>query len=109
MEGFSKREKAFEAQFTHDEELRFRVMSKRNRMLGHWAAKQMGLSEAAAVAYGKEIVAFAFTCPEDEQLIKKVCGDFEELGVEISAHRIQKMLESFFREAHEELHEDTES
>ena len=36
-------EKEFEARFKHDQELQFKVTARRNRLLGLWAAEQMGL------------------------------------------------------------------
>ena len=46
MTQFNDRERAFESKFAHDEEMRFRIIARRNRLLGEWAARQMGLSEA---------------------------------------------------------------
>ena len=51
MTTFDDRERAFETKFAHDEELRFRVIARRNRLLGGWAARLMGLSDAEADAY----------------------------------------------------------
>src|SRR5579871_2251830 len=53
---FDEREKGYEAKWVHDEELRFRVFSRRNRMLGLWAAGEMGLRGADAEAYAKDII-----------------------------------------------------
>ena len=46
MTQFDDRERAFEAKFAHDEEMQFRISARRNRLLGEWAARQMGLTEA---------------------------------------------------------------
>ncbi len=46
MTQFDDRERAFKSKFAHDEEMRFRIIARRNRLLGEWAARQMGLSEA---------------------------------------------------------------
>ena len=46
MTQFNDRERAFETKFAHDEEMKFRIIARRNRLLGEWAARQMGLSEA---------------------------------------------------------------
>ena len=50
MTTFDDRERAFETKFAHDEEMRFRLIARRNKLLGMWAAKQMNLSQAE---YGK--------------------------------------------------------
>jgi hypothetical protein len=35
---FEKRQKGFESKWAHDEELRFKVFARRNKLLGVWAA-----------------------------------------------------------------------
>ena len=46
MSSFEKREKSFESKWAHDEELRFKVMARRNKLLGLWAAGEMGKGAA---------------------------------------------------------------
>ena len=53
MTSFNKREQGFEAKYIHDEELRFKAFARCNKMLGNWAAAQLGLTGDAAVAYSK--------------------------------------------------------
>jgi hypothetical protein len=64
MTTFDKREEGFEKQFAHDEDLKFKAMARRNKLLGLWAAEKMGLTGAEADAYAKEVV----------------MSDFEEAG-----------------------------
>ena len=42
MSSFEDRKKNFENKFAHDEELKFKVNSKRNKYLGEWAAEILG-------------------------------------------------------------------
>ena len=67
MTEFNEREKAFEAKFKLDEELRFKANARRNRLLGVWAAEQMGLGESDADAYAKEVVKADFEKPGDDE------------------------------------------
>ena len=60
MTTFQDREKEFEARFKHDEELKFKVTARRNRLLGEWAAARMGLTGEAADAYAREVVEAEF-------------------------------------------------
>src|SRR5690348_17791157 len=48
MTTFDKREDAFEKQFAHDEELKFKAEARRNKLLGLWAAEKLGKSGADA-------------------------------------------------------------
>jgi len=41
MTTFDKREQAFEAQFVHDEEMRFKAVARSNKLLGNWAAARL--------------------------------------------------------------------
>ena len=38
MTTFDKRAEGFEKKFAHDEELQFKAMARRNKLLGLWAA-----------------------------------------------------------------------
>jgi hypothetical protein len=51
MSQFEDRQRAFESKFAHDEEMKFRIAARRNRLLGEWAARQMGLTDAEAESY----------------------------------------------------------
>ena len=92
MTTFDDRERAFEAKFAHDDELRFRVTARRNRLLGEWAARQMGLSDAETDAYAKEVVRADFEEAGDEDVIRKVLGDLTSAGVESDEAQIREAL-----------------
>ena len=70
MSGFDKREEGFEKKFAHDEELRFKAMARRNKLLGLWAAEKCGLSGADAEAYAKTVVIADFDEPGDEDVYR---------------------------------------
>ncbi len=56
MSTFDRREEAFESKFAHDEELRFKAVARRNKLLGLWAAEKLGLGADKAQDYAKEVV-----------------------------------------------------
>ena len=72
---FDKREEGFEKQFAHDEELRFKAMARRNKMLGLWAAGLLGKTGADAEAYAKEVVLADFEEAGDNDVVRKVLKD----------------------------------
>jgi hypothetical protein len=74
-DGFKDREKGFESKWAHDEELRFKVMARRNKLLGQWAAGLNGLSGADADAYAKTVVAADFEESGDEDVFRKLKAD----------------------------------
>jgi hypothetical protein len=78
---FDKREEGFEKQFAHDEELRFKAMARRNKLLGLWAAEVLGKSGADAEAYAKEVVLADFEEAGDNDVLRKVTNDLAAKGV----------------------------
>ncbi len=81
MTTFDKREEGFEKKFAHDEELRFKSMARRNKLLGLWAAGVLGKSGADADAYAKEVVLADFEEAGDNDVVRKVVKDLEGKGV----------------------------
>jgi len=75
MTTFDKREEGFEKQFAHDEELRFKAMARRNKLLGLWAAGILGKSGTDADAYAKEVVLADFEEEGDNDVVRKVVND----------------------------------
>ena len=72
---FDKREEGFEKQFAHDEELRFKAMARRNKLLGLWAAGLLGKSGAEAEAYATEVVLADFEEAGDNDVVRKLVKD----------------------------------
>jgi hypothetical protein len=77
---FDKREEGFEKQFAHDEELRFKAMARRNKLLGLWAAGILGKSGPDAEAYAKEVVMADFESG-DKDVAHKIIKDLEPKGI----------------------------
>ena len=92
MTQFDDRERAFEAKFARDEEMQFRVLARRNRLLGEWAAKLMGLSEVETESYAKDVIRADFEEAGDEDVIRKLLGDLTAAGVEIDEERIRAAM-----------------
>lgn len=92
MSTFDKREQGFENKFAHDEELRFKAEARRNRMLGMWAAEKLGLSGEEAEAYAKSVVLADFEEPGDEDVYRKVKGDFEAKNIDVSEHQLRREM-----------------
>jgi hypothetical protein len=92
MTTFDDRERAFETKYAHDEDLRFRVIARRNRLLGGWAARLMGLSDAEADAYAKDVIRADFEEAGDEDVIRKLLGDLTAAGVETDDSKIREAL-----------------
>ncbi|MDE2375813.1 DUF1476 domain-containing protein [Bradyrhizobium sp.] len=81
MTTFDKREQGFEAKFIHDEELRFKVMARANKLLGNWAAAQLGLAGEQATAYANDVVTTHLETQTIDDVLQKVAGDLAAKGV----------------------------
>ena len=107
MTTFDDRERAFETKFAHDEEMRFRITARRNRLLGAWAARQMGLSEAEMESYAKDVVRSDFEEAGDHDVVRKVLGDLTAAGIETDEASIQEALRNKEIEARRQIIEST--
>ena len=103
MTTFDKREEGFEKQFVHDEELKFKAVARRNRMLGLWAAQRLGLSGAQAEAYAKEVVMADFEEPGDHDVFRKIRTDFDAQGIAQSDHQIRRTMDELMAKAVAEI------
>lgn len=105
MTTFDDREQAFENKFKHDQELLFRIYARRAKLIGLWAAEQMGITGEEAEAYGKQIVAVDFEEPGHQDIVRRILADFQAKGVDISAHRLEKEMDLMLEKARQQLQE----
>lgn len=100
---FDDREKAQENKYFHDEELRFRATSRRNKLFGQWAAKELAIPASGVEAYVMEVVRADFQEAGDQDLIRKVMGDFKARGKPVTEADLRARLEAAMREAIRQL------
>eukprot|EP00752_Nemacystus_decipiens_P019404 g17460.t1 len=103
MSTFDKRQEGFENKFAHDEELRFKAEARRNKMLGAWAAEKLGKTGDDAEAYAKSVLLADFEEPGDEDVYRKVKGDFEAANIDVSEHQLRREMADLMDAAIEEL------
>jgi hypothetical protein len=89
------RQEGYERKFVHDEELRFKAMARRDKLVGLWAAEQLGKSGAAAEDYAKTIVATDIQEAGDEDVFRKVRSDFDAANVAQSDGQIREKMVEF--------------
>lgn len=103
MTTFDKREDGFEAQFAHDEQLRFRALARRNKVLGLWAAGKLGLTGTDAESYAKDVVVADLEEQGEEDVFRKLRSDFDARGVEVSDHQIRRNMAEMLTQALTEI------
>ena len=107
MTTFDKRKDAYENKFAHDEALRFKAEARRNKLLGLWAAELLGKSGEEADAYAREVVRSDFEEAGDEDVFRKVRGDFDAAGIDQSDHQLRRTMDDLMEEAIRQVQDDT--
>jgi len=97
MSTFDKREEGFEKKFALDEELQFKAVARRNKLLGQLIAEKFGLSGDAAAAYAKEVVAAVFE--GDGDVLHKVLGDVKARGADLTEQDLRARMDALMVEA----------
>jgi hypothetical protein len=99
MTTFDKREDGFEKKFAHDEELHFKATARRNKLLGLWAAENLGLTGAQADAYAKEVVMADFEEAGDHDIFKKIRKDFDNKKIALPDLDIRRAMDELMTQA----------
>ena len=106
MTTFDDRERGFENQFAREQETEFRIVARRNKLVGWWAAHLMGLTEAEADGYARDVIHAEFEGGGDEDVVRKLLGDLTSAGVDIDEARIRAALDEQAVEARRQLIEE---
>ena len=98
MTTFDKREEGFEKKFAIDEEQRFKAEARRNKLLGLWAAPQLGMSSDSANTYAKEVVNADFEEAGDG-VFRKVKGDLDAKGIATTEVLLRAKMDELMAQA----------
>jgi hypothetical protein len=99
---FEDREKAFEAKYRLDQETEFKAHVRRNKLLGLWAAEQMGLSADDAQAYAKTLVELELT-PGHHDLEQRLLADLAKGKADVSPEKVQHQIARLTALAHDQI------
>ena len=103
MTTFDKRKDAYESKFAHDEALQFRATSRRNRLLGLWAAEKLGKSGDEAESYVREVLRADFQEAGDDDVLRKVAADLEAAGVAAAEGSVRRTMDELMAKAIAEI------
>ena len=93
MNTFKDRENAFENKFAHDEEMQFRAVARRNKLIGLWAAALLGKSGDAAQEYAMEVVKADFEEAGHDDVVRKLLADLGDKSDEATVRaKMDEML-----------------
>ena len=100
---FSDREKGFERKYEMDQDRRFRIQSRRDKLFGQWLAGLLGLSDAQVETYAQEVVASNFEKPGDDDMLEKVRKDLQAKKTALPDAELLKKLREFELAATEQI------
>ncbi len=103
MTDFRDRERAEEAHFALEEETAFRILARRNRLLGEWAAGLMKLTPEETDSYRKAVVQADFEEAGDEDVVRKLLGDLTAAQIDVNETDIRAKLAEMAIEARRQL------
>lgn len=103
MSDFDDRRRGQETKFQLDQELEFRAQARRAKLVGLWAAGQMGLSGDEADAYAKSVVVADLEEAGIEDLFRKIRADLDGAAVQLSDHQIRAKMDEALDEARESV------
>jgi hypothetical protein len=101
------RQVGHEADLGHSDEMLFRVLARRNKLAGKWAAREMGLSNEEAEVYSGDLVRAEFEEATGAAIVIKLLGDLTAAGIEIDDSRIREVLAEKLVEARRQIIEQT--
>lgn len=102
-DAFNEREKGFEAKYTLDEENKFKIEARRNKLVGEWLAFQFGLTGDAATSYAKDVVVSDLEEPGIEDVMRKVMADIAERGSEVTEDQVRAKMSELHGVAAEQI------
>ena len=102
-DGFKERERGMESKWAHDEDLRFKVMARRNKLLGLWAAGEMGFPDDKAKEYAIAVIQADFEEAGDEDVFRKVRADFDAAKLAQSDSTIRAKMKDLLAIAGEQV------
>lgn len=99
MSSFDEHEKAEEIRWKHNEEIKFRVLARRNKLLGLWAAERLGLAGSDAEIYAKEIVITQVGKEGENNVLNRVLTDLTVSDSAVDETVVRNQMKQFLTEA----------
>jgi hypothetical protein len=108
-DGFKDRERGFENKWAHDADMRFKVIARRNKLLGLWAATEMGVTADQANAYAMTVVQADFHKPGDEDVFDKVKADLVAAKLSVADRALRAKMDELLTIAGEQVMGETKT
>lgn len=103
MSGFEDREEEFEKRFAVDEEIKFKTLARRNKLIGLWLAQLLGHGGADADSYAADLVASQVGASDPDAVFETVQTRLANGAVEMSDNRIRRRIAEAMAQASAEI------
>lgn len=103
LEAFKRPEADFECKFAYDQEVRFRIQSRRDWLFGLWAAEKLAFKGPIAEAYARGLVNLHIETKGDGEIINKVRHDLLARGMDYPAPELINQCQKFNEEARKQI------
>ncbi len=103
MSTFDDRERGFESKFAHDQDLEFKALAKRNRLLGLWAGHLMDLEDPALENYATAVIKYEVAHPGEEAILRKVAQDLVGSGLKVTEDQVRGKMDELLAIARGEV------
>ena len=100
---FDEREKAFETRFSHDQDVEFKILVRRDKMFGLWAAGLAGLSGESALAFAHAVIDSEMTT---HSVMTKVGQDLLAMGHQLPESELKAKLLELHELAREQVYKE---
>lgn len=84
----------------------FSIEARRNKLLGLWAAENMGLTGDAAKSYAVQVIHSDLEEVGIEDVVRKVAGDFAKNNVNIDEDTVRGKIDEFQEIARAQMSEN---
>lgn len=99
MTTFDERQKGFEKKFAHDQDLKFKAESRRNKMIAEWAGAKLGIAGPALDEYVKAVRKADLAEKGDDDVVRKIAKDLADKGVKVADDEIRNQMTEFLAKA----------
>jgi hypothetical protein len=103
MTTFDEREAGFEAKFTHDADVEFRIVARANKLLALWAAGKLGMTPEASDDYVRAVVHAEFEKAGHEGVVDKIMADLAVRDLGITADDVRAAMAATQAEARHQI------
>ena len=83
--------------------IKFKTIARRNRLLGEWVAKEIGMDEDNIKEYARQVVMADFAEPGDQDVIRKVMADLTAASSSISEETLKSKMKELLEVAKDQI------